>query len=136
MIEVVDRLGGIAGGIFDRPADKTSIRSQSDGFGGGLGCVAVTILKIGSDGQVGCSNDSLRVGQRFVARDTRGAVAASEGKGQPRAGCGEGFKPQPSENSRCACVPGICDHKDLVSLVQGLECSGLLRLSRHSLFSV
>ena len=78
MLEIIDRAAGIAGGVLDGAADQTGFGRAPDGQGSVLGGVAIAILEIGTNRQVGGGDDRRGIGQGLVTRHRRFGIATAE----------------------------------------------------------
>ena len=93
MVEFVDRMSRVAGGVFDGAADQPGgFGGEADGLRGVFRPVAIAVFEIGGHRQRGRVGDVLRVGQGFGAAYAGGAILPAQRKGQPGAGGREGLE--------------------------------------------
>jgi hypothetical protein len=131
---VVDGAVGVAGGVFDGTADQTrSFPGKANRLADDLRGVAVSVLEVGGDGQIGGVSDGLGVGQRLGTAHACRAIAPAQRKGEACASGGESQEAETGENASGSDVPGVADDEGFRSLVKSLELCGFFCLGRHDL---
>ena len=128
-VEVVNRVCGVAGEIFDRAADRARLGGEANCLGRCLRRMCETVFQVGIHRQVGCRDDVAAIGNHVVARNS--AVGTAEHVGEAEA-CGrERFEAERSQELRRAGIPRVGHDKGAASLMQGAERHGFVALARH-----
>ena len=118
-IEVVERLGLVAGRILDREPRDPGLDAQPHALRHALGLVRIAALEIGVHRQVGRGDDLGDMRKHVVARHRRVGETARECK--TRAGRGERLEAQMLQVARGADVPWIGND----------EASGRMQLAKR-----
>ena len=103
--EIVDRVARVAGMVLDRAAGQPGRLGGEDGLGGTFRAVALALLQIGRDRQIGRRDDVAAMVDHLLEADTAIGQAAREGIAG--AGRGERLEADRGEQLGGADVPGI-----------------------------
>ena len=128
-VEIVDRVVGIAGMILDRAAGEPGGLGGEDRLGGAFGAVALALLEIGRDRQVGRRRHFAAVMDHRLEADRAVGQAAREGKAG--AGGGERLEAQRGQQLGGADIPRVGDDEGAARLMQRAKCLALVHV-RHS----
>ena len=107
--EIEQRVGAIAGGIFDRESGEAGGRRTCDVGGDGSRRDPKAAFEVGADRHVHALDDRSDMREGLIQRDP--IVRAPERPGESRAGSGKGREPEPCERARTADIPWVRDHE-------------------------
>ena len=128
-VEVVERLGLVAGEVLDRQARHAGAAAQPHALGHALRRVGVAALEVGVHRHVGRSRQFGDVGQHVMSRVTPPSRQPAR-PGKARAGRRQRLEAQGLQIARRADIPGV-GNDEAPALVQPPELAPLVSNCRH-----